>query len=147
MDAEFERQLREYAGGTANWEAVRESGRDYAYVLGGLGEFGLRPPAGVLGAQYEQASGPYRIAVVRRMAEAGGGWRLHGYEAYPGRDEEIEVHRSTFAPGTDGDDGAWHAAVAEGQAWLAKQPRPEYRDGEHYMLGLFARDAAVRVGE
>ena len=146
MDAAFERQLREYASGNASWEAVRGSGRGYAEVLAGLGELGLRPPAGSA-AQYEQANGPDRIAVVRRPAEIGGGWRLHGYEAYPGRDEEIEAHRAIFAPGADGDDWAWQAAIAKGQAWLAEQPRPEYRDGEHYMLGLFARDGAVRVGE
>jgi hypothetical protein len=44
-DHQKEKLIRQYAAGEITWHALRESGfEDYVQVLGGLGEFGLRPP-------------------------------------------------------------------------------------------------------
>jgi hypothetical protein len=42
---ERERMLMDYAAGKISWRELRRRGfTDYAEVLGGLGEIGLRPP-------------------------------------------------------------------------------------------------------
>lgn len=90
---------------------------------------------------HQQANGPYRFTVEPRSAELGGGWRLHGYELL-GSGEELEVHRELFpAP------AQLETAIQAGSTWLAEQPDPRFRDGEHYMLGYVCRDRALRVGE
>ena len=45
MIEEREALIRRYAAGDITWHELREHGfDDYVQVLGGLGEFGLRPP-------------------------------------------------------------------------------------------------------
>jgi hypothetical protein len=112
----------------------------------------------------EEITGPYRFTVKPRPAELGGGWRLRAYELIPGR-EEMEVHGGIFPAAASsaqassmgaagpaaalpgGDDLAYTQALAAAQEWLAQMPPPDYRDGEHYMLGCFARDAAAQLGD
>ena len=92
-----------------------------------------------------QQDGPYRFTVSPRPANDG--WRLRCYEATP-KGEEIEADGSIFpSDGADASEQARAAALSAGEAWLARQPNPEHRDGEHYMLLLFARDAAAKIGE
>jgi len=113
----------------------------------------------------EESKGPYRFAVRPRPAEIGGGWRFWAYETMPGG-EEVEVasgifplparaHRPghpAYAPALAGPalpaggDPAYAPALAAAHEWLTPMPPPEYRAGEHYMLGCFARAAAARLG-
>jgi hypothetical protein len=114
----------------------------------------------------EESMGPYRFTLRPRLTEIGGGWRFRAYETMPGG-EEVEVSGGIFPtvgnpirPGDpvseyvparptppDTDDPAYALALAAAHEWLATMPRPEHRDGEHYMLGCFARDAAARLGD
>ena len=114
----------------------------------------------------EETNGPYRFTLLPRRAEIGGGWRFRAYETMPGG-EEMEVSGGIFPavdnplrPGPaaggqvpagplppNGADPAYTQALAAARAWLAAMPRPGHRDGEHYMLGYFARDAAARLGD
>lgn len=114
----------------------------------------------------EEISGPYRFTVRPRPTEIGGGWRFRAYETIPGG-EEVEVAGGIFplvdssirpgypagehvpadqTPPASGDP-AYAQALAAGHEWLTQMPPPQYRDGEHYMLGCFARDAAARLGD
>lgn len=114
----------------------------------------------------EEINGPYRFTVRPRPTELGGGWRFRAYETMPGG-TEVEIDGGIFPaavasvqpdkpagelasagpvmPGSA--DPAYAQALAAAHEWLAAMPRPEHRDGEHYMLGCFARDAAARLGE
>jgi hypothetical protein len=104
----------------------------------------------------EEIKGPYRFTVCPRPVEIGGGWRFRAYETMPGG-EEVEIAGGIFpaednpsqpGPTPAGANGPAHAqALAAAHEWLASMPRPEHRDGEHYMLGCFARDAAARLGD
>lgn len=92
-----------------------------------------------------QQNGPYRFTVMPRPAPLSG-WRLRGYETIPG--EEVECHGAVFhSDGADAGEQAHIAALNAGEVWLASQPNPEYRDGEHYMLLRFAQDAATKIGD
>lgn len=92
-----------------------------------------------------QQNGPYRF-IVSPCPAPFGGWRLRCYETTP-KDEEIECHGALFpSDGADGEEQARIAALNAGETWLADQPNPEYRDGEHYMLLRFAQDAAAKIG-
>lgn len=93
-----------------------------------------------------QQNGPYRFTVLPRPAPLSG-WRFRSYETVPGG-EEIECEGAIFpSDSADGGELARLAALTAGEAWLASQPNPEYRDGEHYMLLRFAQDAAARIGD
>lgn len=114
----------------------------------------------------EEMNGPYRFTVCSRPLEIGGGWRFRAYETMPGG-EEVEIGGGVFPavgnasrPGypaaedaptglvrPGGADPAYAQALAAAHEWLASMPRPEHRDGEHYMLGCFARDAAAKLGD
>lgn len=114
----------------------------------------------------EETNGPYRFTVRPRPTEIGGGWRFRAYEIMPGG-EEVEISGGIFpavgnaswpgypagedalaGPVSPGDaDSAYSQALAAAHEWLASLPRPEHQDGEHYMLGCFARDAAAKLGE
>ncbi len=92
-----------------------------------------------------QQNGPYRFTVLLRPAPLSG-WRLRCYETIPG--EEVECHGTTFpSDGAGESEQARIAALNAGEAWLASQPNPTHRDGEHYMLLRFAQDAATKTGE
>lgn len=113
----------------------------------------------------EETTGPYRFTVRPRAAEIGGGWRFRAYETMPGG-EEVEIAGGIFpaeghpsrtgypageyvptGPAPAAADVAYTQALAAAREWQASMPRPEHRDGEHYMLGCFARDATARLGD
>lgn len=68
---EREALLRQYAAGEITWHDLRERGfENYVQVLGGLGEFGLRPPLA-------RMHGPNRAARERGRAIIRDALRAH----------------------------------------------------------------------
>jgi hypothetical protein len=73
MNHHEESLLRSYAGGTVSWSDLRAQGfDDYAAVLGGLGELGLRPPVAPLDGPNAAARERGRDLVLKLLSERQG---------------------------------------------------------------------------